>query len=461
MRLGVALIGIAAIAVASVFAAQRLNNAEQYRQLVASGERALAAGNSYAAIEAFSGAIALRAGSMTAHLRRAEAYQAQRRLDDASRDFRTAAQLQPGATDPLVALAALYDGRGETAEAAEWYARAAAIDRQSPVLLYQLALSRYRSGQSAAASDPLRQAIALNPAFDEALYLLGVVLRDSQDPAGAIAALERAVQANPSLAPAREELADLYRTEKRFADEMTQLTALATLDPRADRDLAIALAQARRGAYAAAEATLRAAEERTPDDSPIALMLGRVHVMRAESATDRPTRDASARAAVTALERALGGTARRSEGLALFGRALYLSGDIDEAVRILRAAVATTPFSREAFLYLADAEAAAHNPLEAITWLRRFEALDGDGPARSGVSRRIGLLALQTGNYTEARSRLEPLLSAAPTDVTLLTATAEALWRTGNAEEARVALTEALRIAPRDPDARRLRSVIR
>ena len=183
---------------------------------------------------------------MSSHLRRGEAYRAQRRLDDAARDFRQAAQLQPGATDPLVALAALYDGRGDTAEAAEWYARAAAIDRQSPPLLYQLALTRYRSGQAAAAIDPLRQAIALDAGFDEALYLLGVVLRDTQDTAGAIEALELAIRANPGLAPAREELADLYQTQSRYSDEMSQLTALASLDPRSTRDVAIAPAAAPR-----------------------------------------------------------------------------------------------------------------------------------------------------------------------------------------------------------------------
>ena len=59
--------------------------------------------------------------------------------------------------------------------------------------------------------------------------------------------------------------------------------------------------------------------------------------------------------ASTSLERALGGTARRSEGLALYGRALYLSGNYSEAERILRDAVATSPVDLEAFAFLADA----------------------------------------------------------------------------------------------------------
>jgi tetratricopeptide (TPR) repeat protein len=460
----VAAVGIVAIGVVAVLAVQRLNEAERYRQLVLTGEQALASGNSYAAIEAFSGAIALRDESMTAHLRRGEAYRSQRRLDDAARDFREAARLQPGATDPLVALAALHDGRGDAAEAAEWYARAAAIDRQSPPLLYQLALTRYRSGQAAAAIDPLRQAIALDAGFDEALYLLGLVLRDTQDTAGAIEALERAIRANPSLAPAREELADLYQSQRRYSDEMSQLTALASLDPRSARDVSIALSQARRGEFDSAEATLTAALERAPDDSQLALTRGRVRVMRAEATSDRARRIGWATDAVTALERALGGTARRSEGLALYGRALYLKGDVEEAARILREAVATTPFSRAAFLYLADAADALGDAVEAREWLARYDALEGDSVAPDvslARSRRLGGLAVQVGDYTDARARLEPLLAAAPQDVVLLCWIAESRWHTGDAEGARTALQQAVAVAPRDPNVRRLRLMIR
>lgn len=464
MRLGVAAVGVAALGVVAMLAVQRLNEAERYRQLVLTGEQALTAGNTYAAIEAFSGAIALRRESMTSHLRRGEAYRAQRRLDDAARDFREAALLQPGATDPLVALAALHDGRGEPAEAAEWYARAAAIDRQSPPLLYQLALTRYRSGQAAAAAEPLRQAITLDAGFDEALYLLGVVLRDTQDPTGAIEALERAVRANPGLAPAREELADLYQSQRRYAEEMTQLTALASLDPGGPRDIAIALSQAHRGEFDSAEATLTAATDRAPDDSQLALARGRVRLLRAEAATDRTRRTAWATDAVTSLEQALGGTVRRSEGLALYGRALFLKGDLEESARILREAVATTPFSRVAFVYLADAAEALGDPMEAREWLLRFDALEGDSGAadvRLARTRRLGGLAVQVGDYTDARARLEPLLAVAPKDVTLWCWVAETRWNTGDADGARTALQQAASIAPRDAAVRRLRSIIR
>ena len=50
-----------------------------YRRLIDQGEVALAAGNTSAAIEAFSGAVALKADSMLGYLRRGEAYRRRRR----------------------------------------------------------------------------------------------------------------------------------------------------------------------------------------------------------------------------------------------------------------------------------------------------------------------------------------------------------------------------------------------
>jgi tetratricopeptide (TPR) repeat protein len=456
----VALAGLVVVGVAAVLVVSRLNEAERYRRLVLTGEQALAAGNTYLAIETFSGAIALRADSVTSHLRRGDAYRAQRRFEDAARDYREAARLQPGAIDPLLALAALEEAQANAAGAAEWYAQAASIDRQSPTLLYRLALTRFRSGQPAAAVEPLRQAITLEPGFDEALYLLGVALRDLQDTAGATDALERAVRANPSLAPAREELADLYRALGRSADEMTQLLALSTRQPGRDREIAIGLAQAAHGDFEAARATFAAAETRHPGDSHLALARGRVILQQAESSRSEPDRRRLANEALVPLEQALGGTVRRSEGLAAYGRALHLSGDPAEATRLLREAVTTTPFARDAFQYLAEALAATGNFDEARVWLSRFDVLAGP-QARAERQRRLGEWSLRVGDYRAVRGHLDPLATAESTDVALLTWSAEAHWHTGDADGARSLLARAAALAPRDPAVRRLRTIIR
>lgn len=464
MKLALAVAGLIGLSIASALAVHQLNRGEQFQALMGAGDQALDAGDTYAAIEAYSGAAALRADSMAPHLRRGKAYEAQRRLDEAIRDYMEAARLQPGAADPMLALAELYDARGDSAHAAEWYGRAADVDPQNRSLLYRLAMARYRAGRPPTAIDPLRRALALDAGFDEAHYLLGVVLRDTQDMAGATASLERAIQANPDLMPAREELADIYRAQGRFADELAQLTALAAASPRPSRSVAIAMAEARQGRFDAALATLATVRAQDPGDSLAATALGRVHLMRAESAPDAARRIAAAKLALPALEAALGGTVRRSEGLALYGRALYFIGDAAAAERILQEAVATSPFDHAAFAYLADAAEQLEHYTAARDWLVRFDALEGDtasATVRAQRSRRLGGLSLLGGDPSGALTYLARAAQSGLEDPTMLGWLAEARWRTGDSNGAREALARALEAAPRDPALRRLRQTIR
>ncbi len=464
MKLALAAAGLIGIAIASAFAVQLFDRSEQFRVLMAAGDRALNAGDTYGAIESYSGAMALRANSMVSHLRRGRAYAAQRRRDEAVRDYLEALRLQPGAADPLLALAELYDSQADAAHAAEWYGRAADVDPQNPTLLYRLALNRYRAGQAATAIDPLRRALALDAGFDEAHYLLGVVLRDTQDQAGATAALERAIQANPALTAARDELADVYRVQGRFADEMAQLSELASSDPRSPRIVALALAEARQGQYGSALASLNAARDRDPADSHVTLALGRVQIMRAEAATDPARRIAAAQLALPPLEAALGGSARRSEGLTLYGRALFLAGEAEAAERLLQEAVATSPFERAAFAHLADVAEQLGHYADARDWLARFDALEGDtAPAgvRAARARRLGGLALAAGDPAGALVYLDSASQRGLRDATLLGWLADARWQTGDTAGALAALTDALALAPGDVTLRRLRQKIR
>lgn len=464
MKLALAVASLIGLAVASALAVQQLNRGEQFRILMASGDEALSAGSTYAAIEAYSGAMALRPDSMATHLRRGKAYEAQRQPDEAISDYMEAARLQSGAAEPLLALAELHDARGDSAQAAEWYGRAAGVDPQNRSLLYRLAMARYRAGQSASAIDPLRRALVLDAGFDEAHYLLGVVLRDVQDLAGATAALERAIQANPNLTAAREELADVYRAQNRLADELAQLAALAAADPRPSRAVAVALAEARQGRYGAALATLQSARDRDPSESLTATAVGRVHLLQAEATTDPVRRVAAARLALPALEAALGGNVRRSEGLALYGRALFLTGETAAAERLLEEAAATSPFDRKAFAYLADAAEALQHYSAARDWLSRFDTLEGDtAPAgvRADRARRLGGLALAAGDPVGALPYLERAQQSGLSDPTMLGWLADAHWKTGDPVKARETLARALAIAPRDPALRRLGQTIK
>jgi tetratricopeptide (TPR) repeat protein len=439
---------------------QRVNSDRQYRHQLAVGDAALASGETYRAIEAFSGALAFRPSSMVAHLRRGEAYRAQRRYDEAIRDWREATRLTPEAPQPLVALGDLAESRGEFGEAAEWYGQAAErLKDEDPALLYRLALARYRAGAPGAAIDPLERAVARNAASAEAHFLLGLLYRDTNNPARAIQSLQTALSIEPGLIPAREELADVFRAEGRVVDEMAQLQILAR-DGQTVRKVAIGLAEARQGQLDAALGTLSGALTADPNDSRVLLAIGRVYLGRAERRRDAD----SIASALTALEGALGGTARRSEGLALYGRALFLSGNDVEAERILTNAVATSPAATEAFGFLADVAEHLGHHLVARDALVNLDALEGDtAPAATRVerARRIGELSLRVADHKAAALYLSRVVDAHPDDIASIALLAEARWRLGDAAGARALVNKALAASPNDARLQRVARLVR
>ena len=98
---------------------------------------------------------------------------------------------------------------------------------------------------------------------------LGLAFRDMGRPAEcAQREFEKAVAASPGLIAAREELADLYIVvQNHGADVLDQLQVLSGLERnRVERQVAVALVQARAGYTEPAVVTLGTALERSPDD---------------------------------------------------------------------------------------------------------------------------------------------------------------------------------------------------
>jgi tetratricopeptide (TPR) repeat protein len=459
-RTAVLLLG-ALLAVAGVVALQRLNVDRQYRGLLADGDTAMAAGQPYLAVEAFSGALAIRTDSMVAHYRRGEAYAALGQALQAERDLREARRLAPDAPEPLEALGRLHDRRADYAVAAGWYTQAAArLHETDARLLYALALARYRSGALPAAHDAVRRALAIDGTLAEAHYLLGLVAHDLQNRTEAIAALEQALRLRPGLVAARQELAGLYGEEGRVDDEAAQLRALVAHDGQLDRHLALARGQLRAGRHAAALDTLATAEAVVPGDSRVALAVGRVHLSLAEEHRD----PSSIAAALAALERALGGTARRSEGLALYGRALHLAGDADGAERLLTDAIRTSPVAPAAFGYLADAAEALGHHLVARDALLSLDALEGNTATtevRRTRARRIGALSLDGQDTSAAVQYLTLAHEAGDHTPDTLVLLVRALWADGRHDDARATLAAAVEQAGDDLALRRLERTLR
>lgn len=342
----------AAVVAAFILGWIQVREEREFRRLIATGDVALANEQTFVAIEAFSGAVALKPASMLPYLKRGDTYRRRGEYEAALRDLRRAQTLDPTATRAIELIGDTYALMADHPRALEQYKAYLALDDRAAPVWYKLALAFYRKGDAASAIDPLRRGIALDEGFTEAHYLLGMSFRQLDNDPESLQSLRKAIELDASFAPARSELADLYASMGRTREEIDQIEALAAIEPvEADRLIALALAYARHGRSDAAILTLRNAMEKFPEVPAVRVALGRVWLQIADA-----NEDASAlRKAVEALQPAASRANATSETLTLFGRVLMMSGNTAEAERAFQQATTKLPVATGAFRGLADA----------------------------------------------------------------------------------------------------------
>lgn len=370
-RVVLASVTVAALAGASVLGWFEVRQARDFRRLLAVGDAALTHDQTSAAIEAFSGAIALRRDSMLGWLKRGDTYRRSGDLRSALRDLEQASRLDPDAPRPMELLGDVNDALGHHTKAITYYSRFVALDDRAQRVFYKLALAHYRSGHPSAAIDPVRKAIALDRQFTEAYYLLGLCARETKRLDEAEAAFNRALSLNPTFSPAREELAALDSTRGRRRDSIEQLEALAALEPSPGRLIDVAQAYTRAGRLDSAVLTLARAADRYPASARVYLSLARFWLDVAEEQADA----IAASKAATAVQAAAARDAQAPELLLLRGRAELLTGNLAAAERSFQAATATLPVEPAAFRYLADTAARLGHRDVAQLARARYDAL--------------------------------------------------------------------------------------
>lgn len=438
---GIVLLALTAAAVYGYTLSERERS---YRQKIAEGDAALAHDNIAAAVEAFSGAITLKAGSMLGYLKRGQAYRRRGELAAAIRDLRRASEIDPSATRPLEELgdAFLADTPPRYPSAAERYEAYVRIDNRAPRVLYKLAFARYNDGHVTAAIDALHASLALDPDVAESYYLLGLCERAVQHLDLARDSLERSIARQPTLLHAREELADLYGVMGRTEARLEQLQALTALDPRPAREIALGMAYDRAGQAERAVVTLGHAAERYPDVPYAYVALGRVWLEIAQARHDR----VALSKALEALEGAVGND-DSSEALALFGRALLLTADAETAERMLQEATRKQPVDPLAFYYLAEAAQRLSHYTVARQALLDYTALRGDEAdprKRSAEAVRLGELSLRASDPASAATFFLKAADEASSDPALLARAADAQLRAGDRTAARSTAARAL-----------------
>jgi tetratricopeptide (TPR) repeat protein len=359
----------------AVFAWIAVRQEREFRRLIAAGDAAITRDQTYEAIEAFSGALALKHDSMLAYLKRGDSYRRRGELSAALRDLRQASSLDPTATRPLELLGDVNVAMGRYERATEAYRRYIALDDRAPHVLYKLALAYYRQGQPTRAVEPLRRAVALDERLAEAHYLLAMCLKDQKHETDAMKSLGRALEINPGLGAAREALADLAFARGKTRDGIEQLEALSALEPSQPQRLVdVGLAYARAGEYDNAITTLGRAAQRYPEAEAVYIALGRIWLSLADARRDR----VALSKALQALEPAAARANASSDTLTLYGRALLLSGQVEAAERTLQQAASMLPVEPAAFLYLSSAAQRRGHVSSAHEALVKYTALIGE-----------------------------------------------------------------------------------
>src|ERR1043166_9745030 len=350
-RVVVVAVTVAALVGATVLTWMGVRREREFRRLIVVGEAALARGQTFEAIEAFSGAVPLKPDAMLPYLKRGDTYRKRGDYTAAARDLLQATRFDATAPQPLELLGDVNAALGRHDRAADDYRRYIALDDRAPRVLYKLALAYHHAGQDAAAIDPLHRAIGIDDKLTEAHYLLALCLRERRNTTDALRELTRAVAISPTFAPAREQLADLYASLGRRREGLEQLEALAALEPsRPERLVEVGLSYSRLGRTDAALLVLERAADQYPDDATVATALGRVWLEQADSQDDPAVR----RKAIDALRRVVARTSPPTDALVLYGRALMVDQQLDAAERALQQASTRLPIDPIAFRYLSQ-----------------------------------------------------------------------------------------------------------
>ncbi len=437
-----------AAAMAGVFLYTGVTRDAEYRRLVAAGDEAVAQDQIYLAIEAFSGAIALKSDTMLAHLKRGETYHRRGDLVAALRDLTRAAALAPEATRPLEQLGDVTQALGRHEEAAQHYAAYVARDDQTPRVLYKLALTHHHADRTVRAIPLLRRAIELDSQMPEAHYLLGIGLWNQDSLDEAAEAFSQAVALSPGFIAAREALSGVFSAAGRLDEHIGELETLAALEPdRPDRDVELGLGYARVGRTDMAVLALGRAAEEHPEQPLVYTALGRVWLDIARTTDDRVA-VAKALGALQSIPTAIAS----SEALTLLARAQLRSGEIDDAVAALELATKRFPLEPAAFVELADLVERAGDPVRAHQLLVDHDVLMPNAPTPGRVARltRIADLSLRLGDPADAVVRLTQARALGEPSAALHIRLADAASRAGDRDVARTVIAEGLAQYPTD-----------
>ncbi len=223
-RLFIATVFSSAAAISILIAWNTVKEDSEYRRLLSVGDTTLATNQTFKAIEAFSGALAIRPDSMIAYLKRGNTYKHQGELTLALRDLEKAVALNPSSTEALELLGDLKVETGNQRQAIKHYLAFARVDNQSIRALHKLATSYYLTGNIESSIETTREVININENLADAHHLLGLCLRELGRIKEAELSFKRALEIDPLKIATTNELASLLNIASSIQEQPTPIS---------------------------------------------------------------------------------------------------------------------------------------------------------------------------------------------------------------------------------------------
>jgi len=223
-RLFIATILGSAAAISILIAWNTVKEDREYRRLLSIGDITLASNQTFEAIEAFSGAVAIRPDSTIAYLKRGNAYKHRGELTAALRDLEEAVTLNPSSTEALELLGDLNVETGNQQQAIKHYLAFTRIDNQSIRALHKLATSYYWIGEIEKSIEATRQVIKLNENLADAHHLLGLSLRELGQIKEAELSFKRALEIDTLKIATTNELTSLLKMASNIQEQPSTIS---------------------------------------------------------------------------------------------------------------------------------------------------------------------------------------------------------------------------------------------
>jgi Flp pilus assembly protein TadD len=388
-------------------------------------------------------------------------------------------ELEPNSAEAWSLRGAIELTNGDVAAARGSLQTASGLDPKNVSAMLNLAYLEGQDGNTEQAVRRLQQVLSSRPGSVAALNNLALLQMEDK-PAAAVPSLKKAMELRPDDGTVKNNLAVALARDGKNKEARELLQALTTADPAVHewrRNLAILLSA--EGNFAGVVAQLKPMAEAGSDDYVVwRLLADALHRQRDFSGAEAAYRkalelagnEAARRVAVLynlgttllALERrpraqdALGEAVKLSPNLAEahnnLGVLSFQSGRQDDARQAFRAAFRLKPAERNFLLNLANAG-------EVMTAEDFARAESVSATDRSAAESRVtdtllagGYAALAAKRYPEALDSLKKAKAAGVVSAELEAAIGVALIRTQRFDEAKVHLSEALRLAPSSAD---------